>query len=76
MSNDILVESDSVSLTSRISARVTLKNIEADALLAKTLGERQATEAGTYDQDVHVQVDTVFLSGSHGVRRPCCAAKS
>lgn len=59
------MKSNGVSLTSRFSAGVTLKELEADALLAKTLGECQATQTGTYDQDVQV---TVVLGHDDGLR--------
>lgn len=58
-----------VSLASRLSAGVTLKDLEANALLAKTLGKCQATKAGTYDQDVQL---AIFLGDSHGVRNCLC----
>lgn len=59
----LLMKANGVSLASRLGTGVTLKDLEADALFAKTLGECQATYAGTDDQDVQI---TVLLGHDDG----------
>ena len=49
---NLLVQADCPALSSCVWARIALKDLERDALLAKALRESEATDAGTDYEDV------------------------